>query len=463
MWHGANNVGIWVDPFELDRVNAVWEVIDAGRTGRFGARAVRTAPSREDLTSPLWVDRLPKLFGYDVAFFYLTGHFKNTGNRTLKVELVTPFPDTCFPDGAASRVFTAPPLAVTPFRIAMMLTSRNAADAVCEKGGMLNLRIQDPEGKVQVERTVRMLINDPRDVTSPVIGSLDGGNLTLRLTNTTDRSFSMGLMMLPSVDVKLSEHERSIELNPGAGAQAVFHIPRQGFARQEVRMLPYRLTVTGAGALDGEVAAALRMQSDWWVSCHTNARPEIAEGSVYAGDLNGGPTARFDVTSITESPLPLGVPNGLFRMTTPPNGWFPVIGGTNVPLHAAGELPTHGSSALAATRFESPDDASVSLNVKYPGPLEGSKKLPFVLQIWLNEQPVFQSPSDTQDYEQLSRLNPRALVTSKTVRLRSGINTLMVSCKSNLDSPVVPRRVFIRILDAQTSALRHDLILDMSH
>ena len=108
-WFGTENNGIWIDPFQMNRAYAAWEAVDADRTGRFGARAARTAPGKEDLTSPLRIDRLPKLFGYDAAFFYLTGHFKNTGDQALKVELVTAFPDTCFPDGAASRVFTAPP------------------------------------------------------------------------------------------------------------------------------------------------------------------------------------------------------------------------------------------------------------------------------------------------------------------------------------------------------------------
>jgi formylglycine-generating enzyme required for sulfatase activity len=41
---GYFDVGLWVLPSEIDRVNAAWWAVDCDRTGRFGARAVRTAP-----------------------------------------------------------------------------------------------------------------------------------------------------------------------------------------------------------------------------------------------------------------------------------------------------------------------------------------------------------------------------------------------------------------------------------
>jgi len=41
---GFRNIGIWVNPLDMGRVRDIWMAIDADRTGRYGARAVRTAP-----------------------------------------------------------------------------------------------------------------------------------------------------------------------------------------------------------------------------------------------------------------------------------------------------------------------------------------------------------------------------------------------------------------------------------
>jgi hypothetical protein len=42
---GIGHIGIWVVPAEVDRLwGSAWWAVDSDRTGRFGARAVRTAP-----------------------------------------------------------------------------------------------------------------------------------------------------------------------------------------------------------------------------------------------------------------------------------------------------------------------------------------------------------------------------------------------------------------------------------
>ena len=79
------------------------EAIDGDRTGRYGARAVRTAPVRLDPNAPLKMERLPRMAGYDVVVFPFSGTFKNTGDKPLRVELAAPLPDACFPEGAGTR------------------------------------------------------------------------------------------------------------------------------------------------------------------------------------------------------------------------------------------------------------------------------------------------------------------------------------------------------------------------
>jgi len=45
---GFCSIGIWVLPSQMGRVRENWLIMDADRTGRYGARAVRTAPLSAD-------------------------------------------------------------------------------------------------------------------------------------------------------------------------------------------------------------------------------------------------------------------------------------------------------------------------------------------------------------------------------------------------------------------------------
>jgi hypothetical protein len=75
-------VGHWINADEYDGMP--WGAMDGERCGRYGARAVRTVPAKSDRESPLVMDPLPNLTGYDLALFYLPGRFNNTGDKPPK-------------------------------------------------------------------------------------------------------------------------------------------------------------------------------------------------------------------------------------------------------------------------------------------------------------------------------------------------------------------------------------------
>jgi hypothetical protein len=223
--------------------------------------------------------------------------------------------------------------------------------------------------------------------------------------------------------------------------------------------LPYRFVVAGAAPQSGQCAANLNNQSRWWVSSHKKAGPEIDAGSGSA-DASG-----LDMSGIMESTAPTGVPEGLFKMNKPPEGWkLAVTGGAVVPVAEAGTLPTRGSSALAATRFMAAAEGAAVIRVAYPGPRPGTKpgveELPpaLTVQVWLNEKVVFNS--QTHYAESVKRRQPK-LPALSAVRLRAGANTLVVGCASDVDGAAVADGVGVTFLDAKTDKPIASLILDM--
>jgi hypothetical protein len=186
------------------------------RTGRYGSHAVRTAPVRQDKESPLQVNPLPHLIGYDIGIFELSGQFKNAGDKPLQVELATTLPEACFPEGAASRAFTAAPMAVTPFRILTVLTMQSATGAVRSVNG-LPVQILDSDGHVLAKQQVKLLIDKPENrlgpsAPKPLIDSLVGGELIVRITNATARPQALTLNLPPPSGVKMSESSRNVSL-----------------------------------------------------------------------------------------------------------------------------------------------------------------------------------------------------------------------------------------------------------
>jgi len=451
-WFGTENTAIWLDPFQMERTMGAWEAVDAGRTGRFGARLTRTAPSDQAM-NPMRMAALPNMRGFDVVIFPLSGSFRNDGESPLEVELVAPLPDVCFPEGAASRVFTAAPKAVTPFRILTALSSLTAADAVRGKGERLVFQLQTAGEKILAERTVRLFADDPKNLRPSAIGSLAGGDVALRIKNFTDRPHTAAITVAAPVGLRLGAPELHIQIEAGTEAQAMISIPRQGFAQEGVCRLPYRLTVEGSPPQSGVTATDLRNQSRWWVGRHVKRLPNAGEqlaGLTGIGDApNGG-----SFTIITEAGAPTGVPDGFFKMDQPPPGWTTVVSAAGVPVAAAGDLPTRESSALAATWFVTRAAGAALMSATCPEPAEGTEIIPARVRVWLNEEVVFDS-----------KLGPAASARSPAVYrvlLRAGANSLVVACESLLDEPTVAGDVTLTLLDAESGKPLSELILDMN-
>jgi hypothetical protein len=123
-WQGfpLSQIGVWFLPEDFLRLPGDIGAYISTRSGRYGARAVRSVAGKADEDAPLQVDALPNLVGYDLAVVNLSGQFRNTGDKPLKVELVSSLPASCFLRGSTSRVFTAAAKAVTPFKVPLVLT-----------------------------------------------------------------------------------------------------------------------------------------------------------------------------------------------------------------------------------------------------------------------------------------------------------------------------------------------------
>ena len=434
---GYGTVGQWINATEL--ISLPWEVMDGSRTGRYGVHAARTATIQADVNAPLQIDALPNLAVADVGIFYLSGGFRNDGDKPLKVEMAAPLPDACFPEGAASRAFTAAPKAVTPFNVLTVLTGQTAAGAV-ESGQMLPIRIQTPGGDVLATTLVRL-----RMATSdmPVIHLIEGGEVPVRMINATARTFVLALAFAPQQGLTIAEKNLRVEVAANASPVALLHIPRQAVAEDGTHRIPYRLTVADGASQSGETGANLLSQSRWWVSRHDKIGPSMAGGGDQGALLPG-----LDLGALGERDKPAGVPEDLFQADVPPHGWQQVESGGGVPVAEAGQLPSRESSALAATRVIASAEREAVLRVKHPGPPKSSTESPFIVRVWLNGKPLYNSKSDAKGAD-------------KSCRLRAGVNTVLVSCESNLDAPVIADDTDVMLLDAKTGKTPDGMLFDM--
>ena len=436
---GFRNIGIWVNPFEMGRVRDEWMAIDADRTGRYGARAVRTAPFKEDPNSPLQVDRLPDLRGHGIGIFYLSGRFRNDSDKLLKLELAAGLPDACFPEGISSREFTAEPKAVTQFRILTALTPRTAADAV-RKDGRLPVRVRSSGGGVLAERAVRLMLADPTGAKLPAIGSLDGGDVTLRLANATDRRLAVAIELTPPPGVKLSETSRRVEVAAGAETRASFHVPRQAFGSDRLCRMPYRVAVADGAPQSGETTADLRVASRWWITRRIQTGPKL---DIEGGPSMPGPGERDGDLNIDDIVSAAG---DVFKNNAPPKGWEAAVYGTSLPFGSLGPLPSSGSSVLAATRVLAPGDREVVINVKHQQrPRQNAR---FVVLVWFNDKVVYDSRTSEKEKP-------------KPFRLREAGNTMVVGCRSGEDVPATPGDVFLQFHDAKDGEEVDGLMFDI--
>ncbi|MFZ4398177.1 MAG: SUMF1/EgtB/PvdO family nonheme iron enzyme, partial [Kiritimatiellia bacterium] len=265
MWQGypLSEIGVWLLPEDFMRMPGDIGGYISTRCGRYGARAVRTASAKNDKDSPLQVEALPNLAGYDMAIVNLAGRFKNDGDKPLNVELGSAFPAVSFPLGAASRAITAAPKSIAPFKILTALTPQTLTEAL-RGSRKCPLRIQAPGGEMLAKQDIQSPIMASANSTPPVISSLEGGVLTLRITNATDRLCAVVVTLPPVPGVKLPETERRLDLAAGAGARVVFPVPRQGLPSDGVCQFPFRVAVAGGAPQSGTVAVELSNKTRWW-------------------------------------------------------------------------------------------------------------------------------------------------------------------------------------------------------
>ena len=424
---------VWMTPDNLSRTLALGEFLLFDNTGRYGARAVRTAPARQEETSALQLDALPSLRGYDVGIFWLTGRFRHVGDAPVKVEIGTSLPDACFVEGAASRVFTAIPKTNTPFRILVAVTRLNAAKAM-QGEDALPVQIRAVGGEVLGDQTVKLTL-DKAAVRPPRIRAFEGGTIEAQLHNASDRSVSVSVVLDPMPECKPAESERRVEIAAGKEAVVTYPVPRQALPVDGLRRMPIRVTVGQSAAQNGEITLDLQNQSRWWLGRKVvGGRP---------GTSDPGEAPRADAPSGSEDKAPEGMPDGLFTMGERPARWkIAEVGVTNIPLNEAGSMPSRGSSLLAGTRLFAPVEREVKVKVS-PETVEDD-----VLRLWVNEKVVFDS-------------RPAMGTAGKSFLLRAGMNTVAASWRSCKDGAHSAEPVAVTFRDGKTGQAVTDLVLDM--
>ena len=470
-YQNFNRTGIWFDERDLAWAASVWpELVDIDRTGRYSARAARTAAVRRDANAPLQVARIPSLRGCEVGIFDLAGQFRNDGNTAVKVEAATPLPGVCFPGGAESRGFTAAPNGVTPFKILTVLTPELAAGALGDTG-MLPLRLLGPGGVALAETQVRLPIDRPGQTPTPTIGSFDGGELKVRVANVSDRVQTVRITLDPPAGLKIDPTERQVDVAAGANAAPAFAVPPQGFAAAGVCRIPYRAVAGGGGPVEGRLPANLKVQRRWWIARRIETGPEIGDG---------GTTGEFEDFGlgnlIAPDAKPSGVPKDLFEQAQPPAEWKSVISGEvlgfdeafprdpkqvaagveeNIYQRAARTALGPRSSVLGATRIHTRAERKVRIAaLLLPTSDDGTSQL-FRVRAWINDALAYDEGMGGKSWHR----TPKSAETAVT--LRNGRNTLVVECLSETDKPTHTGGLTFLVLDAVNDRPADGLVFDM--
>ena len=444
-----------------------------------GWRGVRTAPKLEIATArkpaagfKLDLNPLPDLRAADIGIFYLSGSFHNGGNKALKVELSSLLPDLCFPEGAASRTFTAAPKATTPFKILTALTRRTLRSA--RKGQALKFRIQIPDGEVLAEKSVRVPLVDPEKCPVSLISTLDGGVATLRIANATNQARKLTITMAPPKSIAISEADRKqpVEVAAGATAQASFPIRRQLFGDHGFYRLPYSVAASTGKPQDGVAFVELRVKSRWWVGQHKIQKgPKESDAPLSEddddSDLDGlgglledaGLEDSADVKKEKKRESEWDYPKELFKARKPPARWQKVTHGASLWPGKLKRLPPKDTVVSAATRVFSPADREVVIKM-------GSGTAKYV---WLDDQ-LLESPNrgippKTKPFIGRVIVNgkvaydsrPKVKQVRKPVQLRKGANTMLVQCMTARTLT----NVFVLFHDAKAGSRLDKLTFDV--
>jgi formylglycine-generating enzyme required for sulfatase activity len=435
LW-GYGTVGHWVAVEDLNRLP--FTQMDMSRTGRYGVRAVRTAPITVAANAMLQIDALPKLTGIDIGVFYLSGRLNNTSDNPLNVELSAPLSDVCFLDGAASRALTAAPKAVTPFKIAMAVTRQSMMTGAIRGGILLPVQLKGKDGQALETLLVPIQMGARAGAPLPVISSIRGGEVALRITNTTERSFTLAVRLSP-VGVTLATTNTSVSIAAGAGTQVVSAAPRQAFNQAGACRIPYGIAVATAAPQSGEAAVELRTESRWWITKRVKNAPKAGapdEGPGGEDDLGGALAGLGDLVSYDGS---------IFKADKPPKDWTPLTCGASIAFGDAGKLPSQGSAMLSATRVEAATERDAVVAVP-PETLKAAGKFDYT--VWFNDALVFKLGADQKKE-------------SKPFRIRKTGNTMMVECRSAENKAATPGEIVLKFNDAKDGRLVNDLVFDM--
>ncbi|MDP6631000.1 MAG: hypothetical protein QGH29_08495 [Kiritimatiellia bacterium] len=442
--HGFTQIGFWVFPEEITRATRQIELLDGDRTGRYGARAVRTAPVRKDADAMLQVELIPNLLGYDLCIFELAGTLKNDG-KAQQVKVVTPLPDTCFPNGTSVSLAGKK---VTPFRILAVV---GIADADKALGGAkrMSVQIQGADGKMLSKSSVAFQMTSPKNVRPQGVNSVDGGRPVIKVLNATDRDQELKVDLLPINGVAISEGYRTVTLKAGAKQALNFAIPRQPLTVSGWKPLAYHATVGAGAAHETTLTLDLQPASRWWVKMgggggqkKTISLDDMDNMGMDLGlglgdDLLGGTVMKDEALAV-------------FKQQRCPAGWnVQVDGASSVNMGKIGAMKSAGATVMATTRVESPSDQSLRLDLSYRA-APGTTASAVNTMVLINGQVIY----DTA--------NPKLkTLRGIPVKLKKGKNSLAILCSATKDRATTAGQMTLKFVDGRTRKTINGLTLDM--
>lgn len=436
-------------------------------------RGVRTAPALAAVAKPgtgvsgfkLELLPLPAMGDLDIAIFDLTGRVHNASEQALSVELVSPLPDACFAEGASSRSFTAAPKSATEFKIPTVV-SRQTARTV-RRVQSFPVSVRKKGGEALVETMAKLILSDPLLEKPSVIGTFDGGKVTVRVGNSADKPRALTIELQPPPEIVMSETSRRIDVPAGETVVSPFAASRrdasvvEGFYR-----IPYRVVLGSGVAQAGAAVAEVRLQSRWWVY-----RREVKTGPALeaGGDLPDGDAG----LGIAGLEMPKANPEdvfwsvdatGVFTSDGLPKGWQAVTHGASLWPRALRLQPEGKTIISAATRVIAPEDRAAILKFGFEtdgwtwldnavlATIDGGSSPGFYpppMRVWINGELVRDS-------------RPGAKASApKSVSLKKGANTMLIQFESARDGKGQQPNMFVLFHDAKDGAPILDLSYDM--
>jgi hypothetical protein len=317
---------------------------------------------------------------------------------------------------------------------------------------------------------VRLPLDRPGQTPAPTIGSLQGGELSLRVANVGDKPRALKVTLDPPVGLNLDPTERLAEIAAGATAGLTFGVPAQGFAASGVCRTPYRAVVGAGGPIEGGLAANLQVRRRWWIWRRVDTGPKVGEGGTTDG-LGG-------LGELMKEEAVAGVPKDLFARAKPPTEWVSVVSGEvlvfddafprdpalvargvaeNIYQRAGRITLAPRSSVFGATRIHAAAGCKVRISALLTptAAVEGGKSVVFRVRAWVN---------DTLAYEQnmggkFLRGTPKPAGTPATIR--KGLNTVVVECLSEDDERSHTGGLTFLVLDAADGKPVPGLVFDM--